>query len=276
MSGDHERVGRWTDDTAMAIAIAEVAAAGLDLRTTAAQDRVVARWVDWAKDATDAGVQTRAVLAAAGDRGASSARAAARALHDRTGRSGGNGSLMRTAPVALAYLGDEEALIEAATAISALTHFDPEAGEACVLWSLAVRHAVLNGRLDVRAGLGRLAVDRRRLWRARIEAAEASRPADFPKNGWVVEALQAAWSAIASTATGDDPAQHLRRALESAVRGGRDTDTVAAIAGALIGGAYGAAAVPAEWRTALHGWPGMRAVDLEALAASVIGGAGSR
>jgi ADP-ribosylglycohydrolase len=91
-----------------------------------------------------------------------------------------------------------------------------------------------------------------------------------------VQALQAAWSSIATTAAGDDPAQHLQRALESAVRGGRDTDTVAAIAGGLIGAAYGATAVPTEWRLALHGWPGMGAVDLEALADSVIRSSGRR
>ena len=39
--------------------------------------------------------------------------------------------------------------------------------------------------------------------------------------------------------------QHLRLALEEAVRGGRDTDTVAAIAGGLLGAAYGSTAVPA-------------------------------
>ena len=54
---------------------------------------------------------------------------------------------MRTAPVALAYLDDPDALVEAATALSALTHADPEAGEACALWCLAIRHAVLHGTL---------------------------------------------------------------------------------------------------------------------------------
>ena len=43
-------------------------------------------------------------------------------------------------------------------------------------------------------------------------------------------------------------ADHLRLALEAAVRGGNDTDTVAAIAGGLLGAAYGASAVPARWR----------------------------
>lgn len=42
------------------------------------------------------------------------------------------------------------------------------------------------------------------------------------------------------------PRQNLRRALDSAVRCGNDTDTVAAIAGGLLGATYGASAVPAE------------------------------
>lgn len=73
------------------------------------------------------------MLAAVPGGTAAQALAAARALHERTGRTAGNGSLMRTAPVALAFLGDP----------GALTHHDPEAGEACVLWCHAIRHAVL-------------------------------------------------------------------------------------------------------------------------------------
>jgi len=54
------------------------------------------------------------------------------------------------------------------------------------------------------------------------------------------------------------------------VRGGNDTDTVAAIAGGLLGAAYGASAVPADWRRVLHGWPGMRTRDLVALATRIV------
>ena len=83
------------------------------------------------------------------------------ALHERTGRTAGNGSLMRTAPLALAYLDDEAALVEAARAVSELTHYDPEAGDACVLWCLAIRHAILTGELDARIGLQHIDADRR-------------------------------------------------------------------------------------------------------------------
>ena len=253
--------GEWTDDTSMATAVAE-AARNADLRSEAAQDAIVRRWLEWAEHATDVGTQTRAVFSSLAAPTAAAARRAAADLHERTGRTAGNGSLMRTAPLALAYLHDEPALIDAARAISALTHFDSEAGEACVLWCLAIRHAVLSGQVDVRAGLTRLPADRAAVWADRLDVAERSRPADFARNGWVVEALQGAWSAISGTSTLPD-------GLAAAVRGGRDTDTVAAIAGGLLGAAHGASAVPAPWRDVLHGWPGLRGADLLDLADAI-------
>lgn len=274
--------GEWTDDTAMAVAIAEVAATGADLRGQDAQDTIVARWYAWSQDAPDVGNQTRSVLSAAGrDPGgptAAAARRAAQALHERTGHTAGNGSLMRTAPVALAFLDDDEdGLAEAAAALSALTHPDPEAGEACQLWCLAIRHAVLTGELDARRGLDRLHADRRAVWAQRLAVAETATPVRYSRNGWVVEALQGAWSAITGSAEPDpagagSPAGRLRSGLEAAVRGGRDTDTVAAIAGGLLGAAHGASAVPAQWRRVLHGWPGLRSRGLIELADRIVRG----
>ena len=284
--------GEWTDDTSMAVPIIRAIADGKDLRDESVLDEIVAAWVEWARTAPDVGNQLRAVLSrtdrdlaearrertapadpAAPARpehagAASAVRLVARAHHDKHGRSGGNGSLMRTAPVALAFLDDPFGLAETARAISDLTHVDPDAGDACVLWCLAIRHAVLSGELDVRAGLGALPAARRELWESRLVAAEAGVPRDFDRNGWVVEALQGAWSAITeplrevTDCSGAVPADHLRESLEGAVRGGRDTDTVAAIAGGLLGARYGASAVPAEWRRIVHGWPGLRADEL--------------
>ena len=54
------------------------------------------------------------------------------------------------------------------------------------------------------------------------------------------------------------------------MRAGDDTDTVAAIAGGLLGAAYGASAVPAQWRRLLHGWPGLRTRGLVALVNRII------
>ena len=264
--------GEWTDDTSMAVAIAEVGADGLDLRSAEAQDRVAARWLGWSQGAKDVGIQTRQVLGAVGGSTpglADRVRKAAAELHRRTGRTAGNGSLMRTAPVALVYLDDPDALVEAAYALSALTHVDPEAGEACALWCLAIRHAVLEGTFDgLRIALDHLPADRRTVWSYRLDVAQELPPSAFSRNGWVVEALQGAWSAIARTVvpSGGQPGDHLRLALEAAVRGGHDTDTVAAIAGSLLGARWGASAVPSAWRRVLHGWPGLRGRDLVRLA----------
>lgn len=266
----HWAPGEWTDDTSMAVVILQAAetAQAAKQPLTDHLDDVARGWADWARTAPDVGIQTKAVLAAAEHHGpitASAVTAAATEHHHRHGRSGGNGSLMRTAPVALAYLHDEPGMVHAARTISALTHHDTDAGDACVLWCAAIRHAVLTGELDARRGLGLLDPAARTTWAARLDEAERRTPADFEHNGWVVEALQAAWSAITTTPMPDDgaPSAHLRLAVEAAVRGGRDADTVAAIAGALLGARWGAAALPTEWVDVVHGWPDrMRVTDL--------------
>jgi len=268
--------GEWTDDTQMAVPLLEAAelAATSGTQLTDHLDHVARRWVDWAVDASDVGNQTRSVLASvrhSGDVTAKTLTEASHALHALTGRSAGNGSLMRTAPVALAYLDDPFALAEAARTCSEMTHGDSEAGDACVLWCLAIRHAVLEAEFDLAAGLEALPEERRTAWAARIAEAETKQPHEFPENGWVVHAFQAAWSAIVHTQPPDgDPPLHLRLALESAVRAGGDTDTVAAIAGQLLGARWGASAVPEEWLIQLHGWPGISGRELAERGAALV------
>lgn len=251
--------GEWTDDTSMAIPLLEVAARG-EKFDAAGLNFVAKRWLEWSSTAKDVGNQTRAVLSAARRVGTGEALLQeARRFAETHERSAGNGSLMRTAPLALAYLDDEPGLIEAARTVSDLTHDDPLAGDACVLWCLAIRRAVLTGELNLQAGLSALPEERRKQWDARIGEAEKKQPRDFPANGWAGGALQAAWSAITHGTT-------LVDILERAVRGGNDTDTVAAIAGGLAGAVHGASALPARWRRILHGWPGLTADQLTRMA----------
>ena len=252
--------GEWTDDTAQAVGIAEVTATGRVDTLAIGQ-----RFLDWCHDGPkDVGVSTRAVLSGARDPAELPALAAEYHVQ-HPNAAAGNGSLMRTAAVALAHLGDDDAIAEAATAVSAITHGDPLAGEACVLWCIAIDRAVREARLDgLRDGLALLPWDRADFWRARIDEAETRAPASFTPNGFVVTALQAAHAAIAQTPVPDDgpPCRHLQDALEAAVRIGHDTDTVAAIAGQVLGARWGASAVPAAWRGPLHGWPDSTAADL--------------
>ena len=142
-----------------------------------------------------------------------------------------------------------------------------------MLWCLAIRHAVLTGELDVRVGLPLLG-EAAGFWVDRLDEAEREDPRRFTPNGYVVTALQAAWSAIHHTRedAGRFERDHVERALERVIRVGDDTDTTAAIAGALLGAAYGSSAFPAAWREILHGWPGRRASDLVELALLAVRG----
>ncbi|MEO7616552.1 MAG: ADP-ribosylglycohydrolase family protein [Streptosporangiaceae bacterium] len=251
--------GEWSDDTQMTVCIAQVAAGGGDLREAAQLDRIAAWFLRWlAEGASDVGAQTRRVLGAGGN--AAEMRATAARLHRETGRSAGNGSLMRTAPVALSCLDDPEALAAAARAVSELTHFDWLAGDACVLWCEGIRRAVLDETFDgVRDGLRFLPSDRRGRWEAWLTEAETRPPGTFTPNGFVVSALQAAWSSIVH-------ADGVEESLYAAVRIGDDTDTIAAIAGSLLGARWGASAFPRKWREEINGWPGLTADGLADLA----------
>jgi ADP-ribosyl-[dinitrogen reductase] hydrolase len=265
-------VGEWTDDTQMAICIAENLAGGrLDLGSLGD------RFIEWSTECKDIGNQTRAVLSRASD-GATLLDVAAAHHVNHPNHSAGNGSLMRTGPVALAYLGDNAATAQAAADISSLTHADPLAKEACVLWSIAIAEAIDTGEIpDIRAGLAFLPSNRRPIWESIITAAETKNPLTFNPNGFVVTAFQAAWSSIVQTPLPDRRADHLRLVLENTVRIGHDTDTTAAIAGGMLGAIYGVSAIPLGWKAIMHGWPDATTRDLFRLAAlSATGGMNDR
>jgi ADP-ribosylglycohydrolase len=266
--------GEWTDDTAMAWCILDVAARHGDLGSEDALTQVARRFRQWFESGpADIGNQTRSVLGEVGpDPAASTLTATSYDLYARTGRTAGNGSLMRTAPVALRYLEDGVALVDAARRISALTHYDQQAQDACALWSVAISHAVVSGEVDVRSGLALLKPAAAETWAGLIDEAESRAPTDFSPNGWVVSAFQAAWSAIVHTPVpADEPSRHFGDALDTAIRIGDDTDTVAAIAGGLLGARWGAASIPLRWRTMLHGYPGITGEDLVVLVDRAIG-----
>ena len=255
--------GEWTDDTSMAVCIAEVTATGaVDLE--AIGDRIL----EWARSGpADIGVSTSQVLGRARS-GRGLPEVAADFFADHPNKAAGNGALMRTAPVALAHLGDDEAIATAARAVAELTHADPLAGDSCVLWCIAIDRAIRERRLDgVHDGLALLPEERRSHWAEVLAEAEQRPPRTFSNNGFTVTALQAAHAAITQTDVPDrHSAHHLQHALVEAVRIGHDTDTVAAIAGMVLGARWGASAIPFAWRRILHGWPGLRASDLTRLA----------
>ncbi|GAA1465159.1 ADP-ribosylglycohydrolase family protein [Microbacterium thalassium] len=258
-------VGEWTDDTSMAMPILQALARGESLRDPAVLGWIAGEWDTWSRTAKDVGAQTRQVLRSMGGVHTEDvARAASEAHHSRSGRSGGNGSLMRTGPVALGYLADgrERRLAEAAGRIAQLTHWEQDNVDATVIWSLMIRHAVLTGELEL-DGFTELFGEgspRQVRWAALVDEACGRHPRDFQAdNGWVVKAFQAALAAVFG-------ARDFTDAVYRAIRGGGDTDTVAAIAGALAGARFGVSGIPEEWQEQVHGWPGLRGADLVELA----------
>ena len=99
----------------------------------------------------------------------------------------------------------------------------------------------------------------------------------FNPNGYVTSAFQAALSAIIETPVPvDNPSGHFMKALETAIRIGDDCDTVAAIAGSLLGARWGVNAIPKEWQEIVHGTRTVgneivNFTELEALARVAIG-----
>ena len=259
--------GEWTDDTQMALCIAEVTQTG-----SSDTEAIGERFLQWYRSGPkDVGVQTAAVLGAAREPG-DLARLARARFEARPHNSAGNGSLMRCGPVGLLHPGDDEALADSSRAISDLTHGDPLTAEACVLWCVAIERAVREGRLDgIHEGLALLPAASRDRWASWIQEAESEPPRSFKPNGFVVKALQAAHAAITQTPVPDEyPCVHLQDSLQAAVAIGHDTDTVAAIAGSLLGARWGVSAIPLKWRRLLHGWPGYQARDLLRLAVMTV------
>jgi len=270
--------GEWTDDTQMALGILDVLAERGMAGDPVDVEAIGANFLAWAASGpADIGNQTAAVLYATDN--PSDLAAVSAAYQDGAGDNIGNGGLMRTAPVALAALHDRELVADLAGDVTALTHAHVNSVAACVLWSEAIRRAVVEADPSelfdfagcIRDGLDLVDGEYRERWSILVEEAVEGPPTIFNPNGWVVTAFQAALSAIVHTPVPEDePSRHLVDALVAAVRVGHDTDTVAAIAGGLLGARWGASAVPDQWRSVLHGRrrsgePIVEAVDLDAL-----------
>jgi ADP-ribosyl-[dinitrogen reductase] hydrolase len=229
-------LGEWTDDTAMAVALAESLAdrGGYD------ENDLVARYLVWSRSKPkDIGVTVSKALARA--RTPDDARAAAARWHEESGgKSAGNGALMRTAPIAIRYRRNAEELIRVSRAEAELTHHDPLAGEVCAFFNMTLA-AHLNGRTPRRSTT--------EPGRAAFEAPELSRDQLLElvqrQIGFVLTALRVAFWSCAHT-------DSFEGAVVAAANLGGDADTNAAVTGALAGAQYGAGAIPERWLEPLH------------------------
>jgi len=236
--------GAWTDDTSMALCLAEsiVDTGGVDLADQ------LRRYVAWRRDG---------YLSSTGecfDIGGTTAAQLAR--FERTGEpvdpapdpeSAANGSLMRLAPVPIRFHADVEQAAACAAESSRSTHAAPRPVDACRVLG-AMTAALIGGTSpdDV------LAPDFWR-WGALHPAVEAvargswrgKEPPAIRGTGYCVDALEAAIWAVAG-------ADDFRDAVLRAANLGDDADTTAAIAGQLAGARWGHGGIPIRWLAQLR------------------------
>lgn len=172
-------------------------------------------------------------------------------------RSAGNGSLMRLAPVAMAYAYDEQRVQEMAALSSRTTHAAAECLDACRLFAVALSRALLGANkaqvLDLAAlpfGSPRIAEIAQGSWRSKSRE-------QIQSSGYVVHSLEAALWCF-------DRHESFEAAVLEAANLGDDADTTAAIAGQIAGAFWGRSGIPAHWLERLH-----QQTEIRALAQSV-------
>jgi ADP-ribosylglycohydrolase len=240
------RPGEWTDDTSMALCLAEslVECRGFDPIDQ------LRRYVRWYREG---------YLSSRGscfDIGVTVASALRR--FEETGEpycgstdphSAGNGSIMRLAPLPLFFARDpREAVVRAADS-SRTTHGAVEAVDACryvaALIVGALRGASKDDLLSDHFGPAPGFWDEQPLAPRIAEIAAGSfrrrEPPEIRGTGYVVRSLEAALWAF-------DRSSSFREGALMAVNLGDDTDTTGAVFGQIAGAYYGEIGIPLEWR----------------------------
>ncbi|MDP1825208.1 MAG: ADP-ribosylglycohydrolase family protein [Archangium sp.] len=186
-----------------------------------------------------------------------------------------NGSLMRSSPLGIfgASL-PREVLAQLARADSTLSHPDAVCQAACAVFVTTVAEAISTGLGGSELYARALAFAADSPVRDTLEAAAKELPvSDGESQGWVRLALQHAFFHLAHSTD-------FEAALVQTVSMGGDTDTNAAIVGALLGATLGVEAIPKRWRQAVRDClpqrpPEYRCADLSELALKLLEGPGT-
>ncbi len=243
--------GRWgnlagqpTDDSELALMLART------LVHHGCHDRgaVLDAYCHWWPQAWDRGSTLTQALDPA-SRGKTTAERLRRAQEHASQTSQSNGSLMRISPLGIFGAGCPSEAATWAREDSGLTHPHPTCRDACAVYVAAIAHAIAAG--DGPEGAYRAALEEagragvQPAVRQALEQARHSCPADYQTHmGFVLIAVQNAFWQLLHAA-------NLEEGVVDTIRAGGDTDTTAAIAGALLGAVHGRDAVPARWISAL-------------------------
>jgi ADP-ribosylglycohydrolase/fructose-1,6-bisphosphatase/inositol monophosphatase family enzyme len=169
------------------------------------------------------------------------------AMRAASGSSQANGALMRVSPLGIwGWQRDASELAEAARADARLTHPNPVCQESSAVFTVAIAHAIRDGTDPEQTYVRAVSWARTNCLQPSVldalERAASKPPSDYQtQQGWVLVALQNAFFQLLH-------APSLEEAVVTTVRTGGDTDTNAAICGALVGAVHGRDAVPAQWQ----------------------------
>ncbi len=240
--------GSFTDDTEMALALAEslLVTSPLDTRDLAA------RFTGWYQcSPSDIGIHTQNVLKLISN--GATWQEAAQKVQTQKPDSAANGSLMRCWPVAVARWDSPALLVAESRLQSEVTHPHPDCLNACVLINLILSDLVHRqpGSPPDAAMRQALAsaveqVDLGDDFRLMVDLAPVRARENLKNTGWVRHTVESALWAVLTT-------RSFEEALVQAVNLGWDADTTGSVTGAIAGALYGLEAIPARWREALHG-----------------------
>jgi len=233
--------GQPTDDSELALALARALVGNAAWPAEA----VAAAYGDWyASRPFDVGGTTGQAFSAAAA-AVSDKAMEARRVANRTSES--NGALMRCAPIGI-WAHDAEEAAAAAREDALLSHPHPLCQAASAAYVAAICAAVRGGdrnAMFAAAEAAAAAPEADRLHDSLVRARCGEGPADFVhQQGSVMIAFANAFRHLARDTRLED-------ALIETVRQGGDTDTNAAICGALLGAVQGRAAIPPRWSTAI-------------------------
>lgn len=243
------QAGAWTDDTSMALCLAESL---IERRALDPVDQLT-RYLRWYRDGYlsstgvcfDIGNTVRAALH----------------TYERTGdafagstspNTAGNGSLMRLAPVPMFFFNAPREALPAAADSSRTTHGAAESVDACryfaglLLGALAGedRETLLAPMYEPTAGIWQQDPLSPKIEAVAQGSYKRKSPPDIRGTGYVVASLEAAlWAFYHSDS--------FESGCLAAANLGEDADTTAAIYGQLAGAYYGNEGIPAAWRKKL-------------------------
>ena len=238
--------GEYTDDTQMAVAMGQAIVDKQAFNAGAVADNFVG-WLN--TDPKDVGNLTRQSLELR--RTGLDPVAAGEIPWMLSGfENAGNGSVMRSAPVALLTAFSDDATIESTgMASSAVTHADPR----CQYGTAAIGKAVsllMQGKSgpEVVDAVTSWLSDRSPILAESLAATKTMNLAEVRTSGYVVHTVQAAFWAL----------QHATSYVDGIIKVtnlGEDTDTAGATAGILLGARFGVKGIPESWQGKLQNRP---------------------